>query len=468
MIVSKTWKLLVPFLALGLVGAVAAQAQVRVGEEASVNLGRSALDAAEGALAVHHAGATFIKVHFADVTLPAGSRLVVSNPDDPWQSSIITSAELAGDGSAWAHEVDGDTAVVSISGSPAGVSFRIDRYGHGTVPLDGHGPQESVIGSDDREDRECFPGTNYWTYSTPIGRMLYTSDAGGQYVGTGTLVSPTNLFLTVGHGVNTEPEVDSLTVRFNYEETTCGGTTDKTFTTVGSAANTLRKTNAGLNYTLLTLAGNAAATFGYLPTNGVDLQTGDSIWLPQHPLGGTKKIHKRWTGSLDGQCRVKKADWSEPGYNASSSIQHTCDTDAGTAGSPVLNGSYQIVALHHSGYGFSAECSKNSGAGPPCNGAIEMENIYPEIASFFPQSQGGSHSGGIGWSWYFVLEAWRYNTSNSERIWLNMNGNSDTAWVDAKLQPTIGHMFKAAAESGHRLGIYWTSATAFSNVRLED
>jgi hypothetical protein len=89
--------------------------------------------------------------------LPAGSGLTVSSPDDPRQSSIITSAELAGDGSAWAHEVDGDTAVVSISGSPAGVSFRIDRYGYGTVPLGGplDGPQESVFGSDDHKDRGC-------------------------------------------------------------------------------------------------------------------------------------------------------------------------------------------------------------------------------------------------------------------------------------------------------------------------
>jgi Trypsin-like peptidase domain len=221
-----------------------------------------------------------------------------------------------------------------------------------------------------------------------------------------------------------------------------------------------------LDFTLLTLAGNPVATYGYLPLNGENLQPGDPLYVIQHPGGGEKKIHARHTGTANEDCVVKDSDWSEPGYSANSSIQHTCDTEGGSSGSPVLNDNNQIVALHHTGYaGSPALCSNNGGAGAPCNGAIEMEQILPLIRGDLPADRGGS-GGTTGWVWYRSQESWRYESGASERVWNFFLNTSATAWVDSKAQPTLAEMFAASSQSGHWLGLYWTSATNWSNARL--
>jgi hypothetical protein len=426
-------------------------AQKRVGATVKVNIESRLSANLESGLTLEKAGARFIKVHFKDVSLPGDSRLVVTSRDGRY-SHVITAADLANDGQAWAHALDTDAVVVRLQGAESGARFAIDRYGYG----DAAAATETVHGADDRRDRECFPATYKYNAANSVGRMLFEDDSDGLlYVCTGSLVSHQNHFLTNNHCVDSESEVDSLDVRFNYEYTTCGGNVLKAFVTVGSAANDLIRTSAALDYTLLTLAGNPAATYGYLPINGEDLQQGDPLYLPQHPGGDPKKIHARHTGTAGEDCVVVLGDWNEPGYAAGASIRHTCDTEGGSSGSPVLNDNNQIVALHHTGY-----------AAGTYNGAIEIENIYPQIVNDLPEDRGGSRTGALGWVWYRSRESWRYESGNSERIWNYLNGTTDTAWVDAKAQPTLATILEESSESGHWLGLFWTGATAWSNARL--
>jgi hypothetical protein len=297
--------------------------------------------------------------------------------------------------------------------------------------------------------------------------MRFEDDAGGFFFCTGSLISHRNHFITNSHCVNSESEVDSLEVRFNYEYTTCNGSTLKTYQTYGSSANDLLVTNEGLDFSLLTLAGNPAGTYGYLPVNGENLEVGDGLYLPQHPGGRPKEMHSRHTGSATEDCRVKFADWTEPGYSSGASIQHTCDTEGGSSGSPVLNYNHQVVALHHTGYlGSPSQCSANGGPGSPCNGAIEMENIYPSIRGYLPATQGGRRTGATGWVWYRLEETWSYDSGGSHRVWANTRGNTDTFWVDAKAHPALADMMNEAASGAHWIRIYWTSTSTWTNARL--
>ncbi len=455
-----------PFLTgAALLGAALATAQpVKVGETRAFRA--SSLDlarASEAGLTVEETGAQFLKLHFTGVSLPGRSRIVIRGGDG--QVAYLSAGDIQG-GEAWAHSVDGDRAVVTLEAEDPAASFAIDSYAYGFPDLsEALLDVESTFGTDDKRDRQCFPGSYKYNNAAAVGRMRYIS-GGTAFVCTGTLVSHLNHFITNNHCVATEAEVDTLEVRFNFERTTCGGGVNKVFQTVGSAANQLVRTNAGLDFTLLTLAGNPAATYGYLALNGENLRAGDPLYIIQHPGGFEKKIHARHTGTAGEDCVVKFGDWSEPGYNANASIQHTCDTEGGSSGSPVLNDNNQIVALHHTGYlGSPAQCSANGGPGAPCNGAIEMEHILPLIRSDLPADRGGA-GGGSGWVWYRSQEAWRYTAGNSERMWANFNGTTTTAWVDAKAQPTLTELVISGAQSGHWLGLFWTSASTWTNARL--
>ena len=76
----------------------------------------------------------------------------------------------------------------------------------------------------------------------------------------------------------------------------------------------------------------------------------------------------------------------------------------------------------------------------------------------------GSCSGCFGWVWAHALETWRY-VSGTELLWLDFReSRPNYAIVD-----TAGNrdeMFIAACVSNNWIGIYWTSSTSFSNVRL--
>lgn len=444
-------------------GPVMAQ-KLRVGEHQPVHVTAAQLDPSTSSVTIQSSGASFIKLHFSNVTLEPGSRIVVSSPDGR-QQSVITAADVD-NGGAWAHSIDGESVVVRIDGTVPRSAFTVDRLGHGTHAI--AESAESVWGTDNSLDRQCFPGTYKYNAANSVGRMLFADDGGGMYLCTGSLISDRNHFLTNNHCVNSQSEVDSLEVRFNYEYTTCGGSTLKTYQTFGSSANNLVATNSGLDFSLLTLAGNPAATYGYLALNGENLVRGDALYIAQHPGGRPKVIHARHTGTAGEDCVVTFADWTEPGSSAGSAIQHTCDTEGGSSGSPMLNDNNQIVALHHTGYaGSPSVCSANGGPGPPCNGAIEMENIYPMISAFLPATQGGSRSGATGWVYYRVKDTWRYNSGASDRLWIEMQGTTDTLWVDVKARPALGDLLNEAAASNHVLGIYWTSTSTWSNARLQ-
>lgn len=435
-------------------------AQVKVGETRTLDATEMLSLQAGNRHEVVESGATFIKLHFTNVALGEGGVLEISDADGNAVQSLTEQDMENGEG--WAHAVEGDTAgVLAKSGNPD-ASYMIDRYAYGTGTAEpASAVTESTIGADNKLNRECFRGTSIYNRSKPVGRMLYVSDAGGSFVCTGSVISHLDHFITNNHCVNSQSEANSLEVRFNYERTSCGGAAIKGYTTFGSAANNLIRTSSGLDYSLLFLAGNPSGNFNYLPLNGENLSSGDPLFLPQHPGGNPKMIHARHSGPVNEQCRVDKGDLTETSWSSGVSVRHFCDTLGGSSGSPILNDAGQIVALHHTGTGT---VWSDGGFG---NGAIEMENIYPQIDQDLPSMQGGNGPGSTGWVWYRVKEAWRYtNSSQQHRLWAYLRGTGNTLWVDYFGQPILANMMTEAAASGHYFGVFWTGASTWSNARL--
>ena len=382
------------FFVLGLVAAVLAtvclaspaqaQGRIRVGDEEAYRaatpraypLGGPDRPASWSETIVSP-GANFVRVHFDRFDIPDGDFVTVSSPDgsDYW---TYTGRGPRGTGEFWAFIVESDTAVVELHSGPRakgragryGVS--IDRIARGDVPLDEEGfPIEKVIcGTNGRENVACHPEVNV----RPVARLSFQS-GGSSFVCTGWLVAGSNnsTMMTNNHCFTTQSEVNTVQARFNYQRTTCTGTTTATTTTY--AGGTFLRTNSvnSLDYTLFTLQGNPEATWGEYTATSKNPSAGLTLNFPQHS-GGNLKTIAFWKDSAHAlRCNATAANQSIGGAAAGSQLTYSCDSEGGASGSPIIDaGTGRVIGIHHFG-GVSSN---------PClNSATQMRQICPNAGS---------------------------------------------------------------------------------------
>ncbi len=247
-------------------------------------------------------GAEFVRLHFKGFNLHDGDKLVISSPDGS-QAWEYTGKGANQNGDFWSFAVNGADVKLTLA-APSGKSygFHLVEVGYGTLPLEvSHPAPEIVVGTDGREDIACHTGEEVVNAAQrPVARLLFTVKR-TQYLCTGELVrgSNANTLITNAHCVDTQTEVSTVEARFNYQYTTCGGSTLEG--TTSFAGGTFLKTNAerynkrspsttGLDYTLLTLQGTPEATFGELIPTSVTYTVGTQMNFIQHPAGLPKEI----------------------------------------------------------------------------------------------------------------------------------------------------------------------------------
>lgn len=318
-------------------------------------------------------GAEFVRVHFKNFHLGEGDVVTVASPDGA-QSYTYTGRGPHDDGDVWAFAIDGDRAIVTLTKAEkgGGHGFTIDAVGHGTVSLQSakaksaSGLEEVVCGTDGREDIACYPALD--ALQKPVARLLFTSGA-SQYLCTGWLVagSNANSMLTNNHCFSTQTELNTLEARFNYQYTSCGGSTLAATTSYGGG--TLLKTNTsnrqgkkgGLDYTLVTLQGNPEATFGELIATTKQAVVGENIYFIQHPAGRPKEIGYWEDDAHTIRCAVATINMTYSQAATGSQTGYGCDSEGGSSGSPIIDAvTNHAIALHHFG-GVSNSPCLNSG-----------------------------------------------------------------------------------------------------------
>ena len=327
--------------------ALAAGAPVRVGSvEAWEGGGEGPVAAgASRTETISLAGAAFVRVHFRGVRLADGDALVVSRPDGG-DAARYTGRGPFGTGEFWSFSVDGETAVVRLETSGRGGSrYRITEVVRGEEPW---GQIASICGDNGLENAVCrMPEVT--AAQRPVARINFISN-GGSFVCTGSLVrgSNANTFLTNNHCVASQAATQTVEARFNYQTTTCTGTTVAAFSRY--AGSRFLRTSSGLDYTLFTLGGSPEATWGELIPTRRAVAVGQRIWLIQHPGGRTKKIGYFEDAAKTRRCDVETINRSVGGYNAGSQMGYSCDTEGGSSGSPVIAaGGTRVIGLHHLG-----------------------------------------------------------------------------------------------------------------------
>lgn len=320
---------------------------------------------------IQSANATFIRLHFTKFDLAAGDSVTVRNPDGS-QVWTYTGQGPHGDGEFWAFAVDGSTAIVEVhAGVTRGHGFKIEEIGHGTVELKQRKKTtpvpEVVCGTNGNEDIVCHNETLINSTERAVARLLFLVGR-TQYLCTGWLVagSNANTMLTNNHCFDTQTEVRTVQASFNYQTTSCGGST--VATTTDYAGNLLLKTNTvnrkgskgGLDYTLFTLSGNPEATWGEITPTSRTLAVDQQIWVIQHPDGGLKKIGYYEDAAHTQLCKVNTINQTYGQSAAGTQLGYGCDTAPGSSGSPVLSAlDGKAIGLHH--YGDIAVGCLNSG-----------------------------------------------------------------------------------------------------------
>lgn len=338
---------------------------------------------------VSHPNASYIKLHFKDVDLNNGRTLIVRSEDgseryEYSKLNMSAATQLEGENgthSFYAMSISADKVVVeyvvgqkknsaAIENNTAAVTATIDGYYYGAeheiAPASAQDMGTfSTCGAMERKDVQCWAESNPTEFerTRPVARLLM----GGTGLCTGWRVGSDNRMFTNNHCVESTAEVANTEVWFNYQHTSCNGSTMATVVKV--TGKELLKTDYTLDYSLFTINNfEKAAPFGYFGLDVRDATQGERIYIPQHGAGNPKELSVESDQDPSGLCSVNEANAT--GRGTGTDLGYYCDTIGGSSGSPVLAAqTNKVIALHHLG-----GCT-NKGA--------KISLIWPQVSSHF-------------------------------------------------------------------------------------
>ncbi|TLX47994.1 hypothetical protein C1E24_04095 [Pseudoalteromonas phenolica] len=338
---------------------------------------------------VSHPNASYIKLHFKNINLQNGGKLVVRSEDgseryEYTEFNMSTATKAQGDdgvSSFYAMSVSADKVIVEYTPGQINHTFaaqsqisladaEIDSYFHGTEndftpSIETDVGIASTCGAMERRDVQCWANSNPTEFerSRPVARLLMN----GSGLCTGWRVGSDNRMFTNNHCVESASELANTEVWFNYQRTSCDGNTLESVVKV--TGKDLLKTDYTLDYTLFTINDFAkAAPFGYFGLDVRDATQGERIYIPQHGSGNPKELSIESDRDSNGLCSVNNANAN--GRGTGTDLGYYCDTIGGSSGSPVLAAATNnVIALHHLG-----GCT-NKGA--------KISLIWPQVSSHF-------------------------------------------------------------------------------------
>lgn len=292
-------------------------------------------------------GATYIRVHFTNFDLAPGDSVEVFDPDGR-RFQTYTGRGIHGTGDFWAHTVPGDTAIVRMQATVGGDSgFEIDSFGAGFEPIFGEDPvdpgTDSVCGSQDWEDVECYSGSTLFDKSRAVVKAIIGCCSSC----TAWKMSDGGQFMYNEHCGATQNDVQNTELLQDYKNNACGG---------GGSGNgpsafgsQLLASDYTLDYTMMQATGDFTGIpcLSFAPRQAA---IGDRIYIAHHPSGGVKKlsVNSDHPSNPNGWCEVD--DNAHTGRGAGTDIGYYCDTIGGSSGSPILDyATHEVIALHHFG-----------------------------------------------------------------------------------------------------------------------
>lgn len=274
-----------------------------------------------------------------------------------------------------AHEYDADGFTHAFPGDTVTVRGSARVRGAGAVNLGGN---LCDFNASCTENAECvsvpaaIDGARH-----AVGMILFFS-RGFYYLCSGGLVADSDAsseipyFLTAKHCVSKGREAKSVLTYFDHIETSCTGGSCSFPSQADTSGSTIAATNNTGDYTLLVLdqAPPAGRVFLGWNTAPIAFTGGTHLYRISHPGGAPQAYSEHSVDTTAVTCGVwPRGSWiySHDTFGA---------TEGGSSGSPVLNGSGQIVGQLSGacGYNVNDECD-----------AINNSTVDGAFASYYPQ-----------------------------------------------------------------------------------
>ncbi len=323
--------------------------------------------------------ATFLKPHFVDVNLRAGDVLVVRSRTGHVVEEIRGRGPK-GLGTFWGLSAYGDQLRLELRfrHEYPRAPFRIDQVIVGDIDLMPPQAAKSICFPPDFEDVICYQD-DAPKWANVLASAGVMSVGGNPTTGlycSGSNVSPDNYLLTNEHCIGSQASCNGAEFLFKYYRTGCFDGSPPTADWVGfrcdeivaqSPFNGICEANlANLDFTLATVIGDPASTFGFVVPDPEPITSGEAIYIVQHPDG---RPHEITHGSgpdvvVDGTV-FRYFD--------------TLDTEGGSSGSPIFRESdHKLVGLHHCGGCVNPSLG---------NRGMLMSDIFPLISEFVCDSE---------------------------------------------------------------------------------
>jgi hypothetical protein len=250
--------------------------------------------------------------------------------------------------SFWTGIITGDTALVEVRApqAPMKLKFILKEYAF-WQPI----PQIKSV-----YKNEFQPIADYRTDATimrvarPVAKLAFFRN-GFPDACTGFMISD-DLLMTNAHCIDDQETCDNTVAIFGYEVQPTGDVND------GDQYHCVeyKKSNYAYDWSVLRIEGNpgAASRWGHLalaPLAKDELHPGEAAFIIQHPGGNPKEISKK-------DCAVQTPDAEGRGLEQTD-FGHHCDTETGSSGSPVFDGSGRVIGLHHLPYSAGRWAKEN-------------------------------------------------------------------------------------------------------------
>jgi len=341
--------------------------------------------------AISAPGATSLRVHIKELSLPDGSELWLYNRLGE-AFGPYTKIGPNNSGEFWTHTVAGSEALLQVRHQGAmdalkSVYFEIDEVGFLSerfVP----GRTRTMTADAAKEfcsfNETCVFNANCGANPAvdqardAVAYMLFKSGR-YWYICSGGLVADSNpgtripYFLTANHCISKEREADTLETTFFYSSPCGQCNTSTTPSTIGAD---IVKGSSTSDYTLLQLNQDAPAGAVFLGwnSNPVAFANGTHLYRISHPAGAPQAYSQHDVDTSKGTC----GSWPRGNWIYSQDVYGA--TEGGSSGSPVVNSAGEIVGQLSGGCGTDVYNTCNSIDNATVDGAFAA--YYANVAQW--------------------------------------------------------------------------------------
>ncbi|ETV95413.1 hypothetical protein H310_11288 [Aphanomyces invadans] len=305
---------------------------------------------------VDQPGADMVVLHFDHVQLRPGDSLSILAATNHTVGTVVdTLTSKTTSSPLYSVPVDASTVVLELHVNGGAESadgcfgFHVDGVRTSAIETSAASVGESICGTDDAVNAQCFANTTKYVASKPVARLLTHRPFGSLFC-TGWLLGCGGHLVTNEHCIQSAADAANTTFEFMAEGPSCTANCSFQGSCKASPRQWIRgatfvAASKDLDYALVKLDPAVIPPgLGYLQLRASGPKLNETVYIPQHPRGRGKQV-AAMHGTTPGVITSLTLSGCAPNQAG-----YMLDTQPGSSGSPVISAvDNTVVALHHCG-----------------------------------------------------------------------------------------------------------------------